>query len=272
MSLDELEFQVDPRVASTGNSSLIQSSGIQNLNGKRLKNHATIRVDENIITWETSFDKCTFFRTLVGTTLPADATSPPCSKCANPWKGHNKISTITSNTTTPKEIVKVDTTETTTTEEATTDTGTKSSISSLCTQSLNGTPYLVKKRPLIITKPSSRQVTQTSTCHQLITTARPVATNTVTITEQKTSRRVNGLVRASSTPNLKKVGVQHKSNVKKSKEQKGKWEEYLIIPIRNSRADLKKSSTNSVRCCCCRCCSACPSVQARMARVFIDDE
>ena len=224
-----IQFQVDPRVASTGNSSLIQSSGIQNLNGKRLKNHATIRVDENIITWETSFDKCTFFRTLVGTTLPADATSPPCSKCANPWKGHNKISTITSNTTTklssttPKEIVK-DTTETTT--ESTT--GTKSSISSLCTQSLNGTPYLVKKRPLIITKPSSRQVTQTSTCHQLITTARPVATS-VTITE-KTSRRVNGLVRASSTPNLKKVGVQHKSNVKKSKEQKGKWE-YLIIPM-----------------------------------------
>ena len=185
-----------------------------------MKNHATIRVDEDIITWETSFDKCTFFRTLVST----DSTSPPCSKCANPWKGNNKI------TTTPKEIVKDTTTETKT------STGTKSSIStstissssSLCTQSLNGTPYLVKKRPLIITKPSSRQVTQTSTCHQLITTARPVATS-VTITE-KTSRRVNGLVRASSTPNLKKVGVQHKSNVKKSKEQKGKWE-YLIIPM-----------------------------------------
>ena len=205
------QFQVDPRVASTGNSSLIQSSGIQNLNGKSLKNHATIRVDEDIITWETSFDKCTFFRTLVST----DSTSPPCSKCANPWKGNNKI------TTTPKEIVKDTTTETKT------STGTKSSIStstissssSLCTQSLNGTPYLVKKRPLIITKPSSRQVTQTSTCHQLITTARPVAT---TVTE-KTSRRVNGLVRASSTPNLKKVGVQHQK-VKKSKEQKSKWE------------------------------------------------
>ena len=210
-----------------------------------MKNHATIRVDEDIITWETSFDKCTFFRTLVGP-LPADATSPPCSKCANnPWNKSTsrnannatqisttstqqeqpeiiKETTVTSSVSTAADRIKTKSTTTTSSTTVSSSSSIDTKTSTLCTQSLNGTPYLVKKRPLIITKPSSKQVTQTSSCHQLITTARPVATSTTGVVE-KASKRISdhggSLYRASSTPNLKKVGL-NKSN-KKLKELKG---------------------------------------------------
>ena len=65
--------KVDPRVALTGDQKLIQSSGIQTLGGKLLKNQATIIVREDIVIWESSHDKCTFFRT-----QPALI---PCTKC-----------------------------------------------------------------------------------------------------------------------------------------------------------------------------------------------
>ena len=66
---------MDPRVALTGDKKLIESSGIQNLGGKTLKNHATIVVQEDLVTWESSHDKCTFFRT------KSNHTNIPCTKC-----------------------------------------------------------------------------------------------------------------------------------------------------------------------------------------------
>ena len=206
------------------------------MNGKRLKNHATIKVDEDIITWETSYDKCTFYRTLVP--LPADATSPPCSKCANPWNSNK--STTNSKASDSSITNKLEISDTVTNTSVTTQTTKASALSTatICSQSLNGTPYVVKKRPLIITKPASRQVTQTSTCHQLITTARPVekTTSKRIITNAKSGSHGSGLFRASSTPNLKKVGVQGKSSHKKSK---GEWASVPDkLPL--ARVDSKK--------------------------------
>ena len=67
--------KVDPRVALTGDQKLIQSSGIQTLGGKLLKNQATIIVREDIVIWESSHDKCTFFRT--------QPSLVPCTKCSS---------------------------------------------------------------------------------------------------------------------------------------------------------------------------------------------
>ena len=66
-------------MVSTRNPSLIWSAGIQSLNGNILKNHATISVEEDIITWESSHDKCVFStQTPTGIQAPA---SPPCTRC-----------------------------------------------------------------------------------------------------------------------------------------------------------------------------------------------
>ena len=67
--------KVDPRVALTGDQKLIQSSGIQTLGGKLLKNQATVIVREDIVIWESSHDKCTFFRT--------QPSLVPCTKCSS---------------------------------------------------------------------------------------------------------------------------------------------------------------------------------------------
>ena len=67
--------KVDPRVALTGDQKLIQSSGIQTLGGKLLKNQATVIVREDIVIWESSHDKCTFFRT--------QPSIVPCTKCSS---------------------------------------------------------------------------------------------------------------------------------------------------------------------------------------------
>ena len=73
--------------------------------------------------------------------------------------------------------------------------------------SLNGTPYIIKRRPLIITKPHlQNQIeaanTQTSNCHQLITSSR----QTVSSDLQRPSRKqATVLQRTTSTPNLSKL-------------------------------------------------------------------
>ena len=82
------KFQVDPRVVSTRNPSLIWSAGLQSLNGNTLKNHATISVEEDIITWESSQDKCTFTRSSNNpdgngnnNSIETSKPSPPCTRC-----------------------------------------------------------------------------------------------------------------------------------------------------------------------------------------------
>lgn len=139
-------------MASTRNPNLIWSAGIQSLGGTKLKNRATIQVEDNLITWESSYDKCTFTR------VPNSST-PECKKCSKTSEDDNSDNSSTT--------------------------------SGLCLQSLSGTPYLLKKRPLIITKAN----TQTSNCHQLITTSRHIPA-------PQAKRPLNGLYRAASTPNL----------------------------------------------------------------------
>ena len=158
-----------------------------------MKNHATISVDEDIITWESSHDKCTFTRSLTSleSTSPS---SPPCSRCLTTTSSPSvaattkitKVATLSDQGDTCSDsgskITKV---------------GTTSGTGGLCSQSLSGTPYIIKRRPLIITKPhlSPEANTQTSTCHQLITSSR----------QSFSDRPSKTLQRTTSTPNLNKL-------------------------------------------------------------------
>ena len=87
----------------------------------------------------------------------------------------------------------------------------------------NGT-YQVKKRPLINTK-SSNCTTVTSTCHQVITTSRPITSSNITPKSLPAivshSKKVNkfqatNLIRTVSTPSLNKIVPSDKTKFHRS--------------------------------------------------------
>ena len=85
----------------------------------------------------------------------------------------------------------------------------------------NGT-YQVKKRPLINTKSSCTTVT--STCHQVITTSRPITSSNITPKSLPAivhSKKVNkfqstNLIRTVSTPSLNKIVPSDKTKFHRS--------------------------------------------------------
>ena len=204
-SFNKLKFQVDPRVVSTRNPSLIWSAGLQSLNGNTLKNHATISVEEDIITWESSQDKCTFTR---GNSPDGNGnnkitetseTSPPCTRCWMQSAASSPAVAVSSASVTTKIDIISASSESYNSINA-------EGLYSQSLHSLNGTPYIIKRRPLIITKPHlQNQIeaanTQTSNCHQLITSSR----QTVSSDLQRPSRKATVLQRTTSTPNLSKL-------------------------------------------------------------------
>ena len=203
--VNKLKLQVDPRVVSTRNPSLIWSAGLQSLNGNTLKNHATISVEEDIITWESYQDKCTFTR---GNSPDGNGnnkitetseTSPPCTRCWMQSAASSPAVAVSAASVTTKIDIISASSESYNSINA-------EGLYSQSLHSLNGTPYIIKRRPLIITKPHlQNQIeaanTQTSNCHQLITSSR----QTVSSDLQRPSRKATVLQRTTSTPNLSKL-------------------------------------------------------------------
>ena len=189
-------------MVSTRNPSLIWSAGLQSLNGNTLKNHATISVEEDIITWESSQDKCTFTR---GNSPDGNGnnritetseTSPPCTRCSA--ASSPAVAVSEASVTTKIDIISA--------SSESYNSVNAEGLYSQSLHSLNGTPYIIKRRPLIITKPHlQNQIeasnTQTSNCHQLITSSR----QTVSSDLQRPARKATGLQRTTSTPNLSKL-------------------------------------------------------------------
>lgn len=157
-------------MASTQNKKLIESSGIQALSGNSLKHHATIIVGQDLVTWESSNDKCTFYRSQPP---PQPPTRLPCTKCNHPAR--LAIASTSSTTATSSSVAECTTTTTSHKTQvwslphlntssrppaaaeipSKTSETTASSPTTVCSNSHNGTPYLVKKRPLINTRPSN---------------------------------------------------------------------------------------------------------------------
>ena len=194
-------------MVSTRNPSLIWSAGLQSLNGNTLKNHATISVEEDIITWESYQDKCTFTRGHSpdgngnNKITETSQTSPPCTRCLTQPPAASSPAAVAvseASVTTKIDIIS-----------ASSESYKGINAEDLYSQSLhslNGTPYIIKRRPLIITKPHlQNQIeasnTQTSNCHQLITSSR----QTISSDLQRPSRKATGLQRTTSTPNLSKL-------------------------------------------------------------------